>query len=72
MAEVISRRPLSWEGRVRTWVCARFVVDKAVVGQAFLRVLRLTPVDIITPTLLTHRRVYQRFPKVFGHGTLFN
>jgi hypothetical protein len=32
-------------------VHARFVVDKVALGQAFLRVLRFSPVNFITPVL---------------------
>jgi hypothetical protein len=44
MAQVVSRRPLTAEARVRVHV--GFVVDKVVLGQVFLRVLRFSPVNI--------------------------
>jgi hypothetical protein len=51
MAQAVSRRPLTAEARV--WPGSfhvGFVVDKAL-GQVFLRVLRLSPVSIIPPSL---------------------
>jgi len=44
MAQVVSRRPLTTEARVRARV--GFVVDKVALGQVFLRVLRFSPVSI--------------------------
>jgi len=45
MAQAVSRRPLTAESRVRAHV--GFVVDKVVLRQVFLRVLRFSPVSII-------------------------
>jgi hypothetical protein len=49
VAQVVSRRPLTAED----WVSPRviFVVDKATLGQGFLRVFRFSPVSIIPPWL---------------------
>jgi hypothetical protein len=49
MTQVVSRRPLTADVRVRARV--EFVVDKVVLGQVFLRVLRVSPVNIIPPSL---------------------
>jgi hypothetical protein len=49
MAQVISRRPLATESRVRARV--GFVVDEVTLGQVFIRVLRFSPVNIIPPLL---------------------
>jgi hypothetical protein len=43
MAQVVSRWPLTAKARVRAHV--GFVVDKVALGQVFLRVLRLSPVN---------------------------
>jgi hypothetical protein len=43
MAQIVSRRPLTAEARVRA---LGFVVDKVALGQVFLRVLRVSPVNI--------------------------
>jgi hypothetical protein len=53
MAQVVSRRPLTAEARVRALgsIHVGFVVDKVALGQVFLRVLRFSPVDIIPPSL---------------------
>jgi hypothetical protein len=50
MAQAVSRQPLT----TMAWVCAQvnpvgFVVDKVALGQFFLRVLRLSFVNIIPP-----------------------
>jgi hypothetical protein len=50
MAQAVSRRPLTSETRVRARDVG-FVVDKVVLGQAFLRVLRFSPANIIPPSL---------------------
>jgi hypothetical protein len=39
-------------------VYVRFVVDKVALGQAFLRVPRLSPSSIILPTLHTHNHLH--------------
>jgi hypothetical protein len=45
MAQVVSRRPLTAETRVRAGsIHVGFVVDKVALGQVFLRVLRFFPV----------------------------
>jgi hypothetical protein len=44
MAQVVSRRPLTAEAWVTIHV--GFVVDKAALGQVFLRVTRFCPVDV--------------------------
>jgi hypothetical protein len=46
MAQVVSRQPVNAES-----LNVGFVVDKVVLGQVFLRVLRLSPVNIIPPWL---------------------
>jgi hypothetical protein len=50
MAQAVSRRPLTSAARFRARVNpVGFVVDKVALGQAFLRVLRFSPVNIIPP-----------------------
>jgi hypothetical protein len=50
MAQAVSCRPLTAAARVRAQVNpAGFVVDKVVLGQVFLRVIRFSPVNIIPP-----------------------
>jgi hypothetical protein len=50
MAQAVSRRPLTATAWVRAQVNpVGFVVDKAALGQVFLRVLRFCPVNIIPP-----------------------
>jgi hypothetical protein len=51
MVQVVSRRPLTTEARVRARV--GFVVDKVALGQVFLRVLRVFPCQYITPPSLS-------------------
>jgi hypothetical protein len=52
MAQVVSRRPLTAEARVRARVNPwGFAVDKVALGQVSLRVLRFSPVNIIPPSL---------------------
>jgi hypothetical protein len=52
MAQVVSRRPLIAEVRVRSWVRhVGFVVDKVALGQVYPRVLRFSPVNFIPPVL---------------------
>jgi hypothetical protein len=46
MAQVVSRRPLTAEARVRAGsIHVGFVVDKVALGQVFLRFLRFSPVN---------------------------
>jgi hypothetical protein len=60
MAQAVGRRPLTAAARVRAQVnLVGFVVDKVVVGQVFLRVLRFYPVNIIPPWA-THFRKLQK------------
>jgi hypothetical protein len=48
MAQVVSRRPLTAEARVRAGsIHVWFVVDNVALGQVFLGVLRFSPVNII-------------------------
>jgi hypothetical protein len=47
MAQVVSRRPLTAEARVRSRVHVGYVVDKVALGQVFPRVLRFSPVSFI-------------------------
>jgi hypothetical protein len=47
VADISPRRP----GFVPGSIHVRFVVDKVALGQAFLRVLRFSPVNIIPPSL---------------------
>jgi hypothetical protein len=61
MAQVVSSRPLT----AAAWVRARvnpvgFVVNKAALGQVFLRVLRFSPVNIIRKwdTLFRKLKIY--------------
>jgi hypothetical protein len=50
MAQAISLRPLTVAAWVRAWVNPLgFVVDKVALGQVFLRALRFSHVNIITP-----------------------
>jgi hypothetical protein len=50
MAQAVSRRPVTAAAWVRAQVnSVGFVVDKVALGQVFLRVLRLSPVNIIPP-----------------------
>jgi hypothetical protein len=50
MAQAVSRRLLTAAARVRAQVNpVGFVVDKVALGQVFLRVLRFSPVNIISP-----------------------
>jgi branched-subunit amino acid transport protein len=52
MAQAVSRRPLTAEaGFAPRSIYVGFVVDKMVLGQVFLRVLRFSPVTIIPPSL---------------------
>jgi hypothetical protein len=51
MSQVVSRRPLTAEARVRGSIHVGFVVDKVALGQVFLRVLRVSPANIIPPSL---------------------
>jgi hypothetical protein len=52
MAQVVSRRPLTAEARVRSRsIHVWFVVDKVALGEVFLRVIRFSPVNIIPPSL---------------------
>jgi hypothetical protein len=52
MAQAVSRRPLTWEaGFAPESIHVGFVVDRVVLGQVFLRVLRISPVSIIPPSL---------------------
>jgi hypothetical protein len=47
MAQVVSRRPLTAEARVRARsIHVGFVADKVALGQVFFRVLRFSPVNI--------------------------
>jgi hypothetical protein len=47
MAQVVSRRPLTAEARVRARsVHVGLMVDKVALGRIFLRVLRFSPVNI--------------------------
>jgi hypothetical protein len=56
MAQAVSRRPLTAAARVSARVNpVGFVVDKVVLVQAFLRVLRFSP-DNIFPPLAPHFR----------------
>jgi hypothetical protein len=52
MDQAIIRWPLTAEAWVRAHV--GFVTDRAALGQGFLRVLLLSPVNIIPPLLHTH------------------
>jgi hypothetical protein len=45
MAQAVSRQPVNAESRVG------FMVDKVALGHVFVRVLRLSPVNIIPPSL---------------------
>jgi hypothetical protein len=49
MAQVVSRRPVTAEARVRAQM--GFVVGKVALGQVFLRVLRFSCQYIIPPSL---------------------
>jgi hypothetical protein len=50
MAQAVSRRPLTAAAWVRSQVKpVGFVVDKVILGQVFLRVLRFSPFNIIPP-----------------------
>jgi hypothetical protein len=50
MAQAVSRWPLTTAAWVRAWVNpVGYVLDKAALGQAFLQVLRFSPVNIIPP-----------------------
>jgi hypothetical protein len=52
MAQAVSRQPLTAEARVRAWsIHVGFMVDKVALGQVFIRVLRVSPVSIISPSL---------------------
>jgi hypothetical protein len=52
MAQALSVLPLTAESQVRAGsVHVGFVVDKVALGQASLRVLRFSPVNIIPPWL---------------------
>jgi hypothetical protein len=53
MAQVVSRRPLTAEARVRAWVnLCGICGGQSVTGTGFLlRVLRFSPVSIIPPSL---------------------
>jgi hypothetical protein len=58
MAQAVSRRALIAKTRIRAGsVRVGFVVVKVAVGQAFLRVLRFSPVSIISPGLHSHRLI---------------
>jgi branched-subunit amino acid transport protein len=51
MAQAVSRRFLIAESRALARVNpCEFVVDKVALGQVFLRVLRFSPVNIISPS----------------------
>jgi hypothetical protein len=50
MARAVSRRPLTVEPRVCAWsVHMGYVVGQVAMARVFLRVLRLSPVNIIPP-----------------------
>ena len=50
-------RTLTAWGKSRSFL-VRFLVDKGARGQAFLRVLRVSPVSVITPMLRIHSLVH--------------
>jgi hypothetical protein len=52
MGEAVGRLPLTKASYVG------FVVDKAALGQVFLKVLQFSPVSIIPPFLHTHSFIY--------------
>jgi hypothetical protein len=55
MAQAVSRWPLTAEARFASVpVHVGIMVDKVALGQAFLRDLRFSPVNIIPPLLHTH------------------
>jgi hypothetical protein len=70
MAQAVSRRPLFTAVRVCTQVNpVGFVVDKVALGQAFLRVLRFSPVSIIPPWAPIFRKLKKKnFVHSFIHS----
>jgi len=79
MIQADSRRPLTVEARVLSQVSLCEIGDKVSLGQVFLRVLRFSPVNIISPVLHTHvhlqvvhtRRTNGRRRKNFQKAMLF-
>jgi hypothetical protein len=60
MAQAVSRRPLTAAAWVRAQVNpVGFVVDKVALGQVFLRVIRIFPVNI-TPPWDPHFRKFKK------------
>jgi hypothetical protein len=52
MAQAVSRLPVTSEARVRGWSFHEgFVVDKVALVQVSLRILQISPVSIIPPSL---------------------